>query len=61
MCSLDEKLMAFEGIPCYTEGKHRFISEEFLHFPAGTKRHTVLQWFADEYRKSLTENGGRLL
>jgi len=55
---LDDKLMEFESIPCHTIGKHSYISEEFLQFPAGTRRHTVMQWFADEYRKSLLENGG---
>ena len=58
---LDDKLKEFEGIPCYTVGRTSCTTLEFLQFPAGTKRHTVLQWFADEYRKSITENGGRLL
>ena len=42
-------------------GRTSYTTLEFLQFPAGTKRHTVLQWFADEYRKSLLDNGGRLL
>ena len=55
---LDDKLMKFESIPCYTVGRHSYISEEFLQFPRDTKRHTVMQWFADEYRKNLLKNGG---
>lgn len=58
---LDDKLKEFEGIPCYTAGRTSYTTLEFLQFPAGTKRHKVMQWFADEYRKSLLENGGRLL
>ena len=61
MCNLDEKLMKFECIPCYAEGKHSFISEEFLQFPRGTRRHKVMQWFADEYKREIMRSGGRLL
>ena len=58
---LDDKLNEFESIPCYTVGRHSYISEDFLQFPRGTRRHTVMQWFADEYRKNLLRNGGKLL
>ena len=61
MRNLDEKLMEFECIPCYAEGKHSFISEEFLQFPRGTRRHKVLQWFANEYKREIMRSGGRLL
>ena len=61
MCNLDEKLIAFEGISCYTEGKHNFISEDFLQFPRGTRRHKVLQWFADEYKREIMRSGGKVL
>lgn len=61
MCNLDEKPMAFEKVPRYTEGKHHFISEDFLQFPRGTRRHKVMQWFANEYKRELERNGGRML
>lgn len=51
--SLDDKLVIFEGIPRYTQGRHEYISEEFLQFPAGTRVFAVYQWFAEEYRREI--------